>query len=253
MLQYSRLGDWQSLKQTLDSAVENCVMAGFLIMKPKDDQPPAQADERNLVTVDPHFPDADADDKFFIFWERNGLKVVIAFVVLSVGILTYQALGLFAENQDRKTVAAYSEKVSIDDKVNFAQQNSGHRIAGLAYLEAANMAFEEEDFTRALEYYNQAEAVLPPELAPRARIAKAFAQLQTGDREAARNTLQAVHNDAALPDTARAEAACHLGIMLWEDGDIEGAKSVLQAVSEYKRPSMWGQKATQLIGQIDRS
>lgn len=241
------------MNQNLDSRHLSCVMTRFATMKPKDDKQPAQADERNLVAVDPDFPDADADDKFYLFWEKNGVKVVVAFVVLSLGILTYQALGVFADYKDTQTISAYSAAVTADEKAQFATQYEGHRISGLAYLEAANLAFESEDFGRAVELYSKAEGALQPELAGRARIAKAFAQLQNEDREAAKNTLQAVSNDAGQSEASRAEASCHLAVLLWEDGDTESAKSVLETVQDLQNASVWGQKAQQLIGQIERS
>ncbi len=61
-------------------------------------QPPA-GDDRNLVVVDEDFVNADAEDRLWLFWERNQGVIVKATVAVVVGILGYLAIFFWNEAQ----------------------------------------------------------------------------------------------------------------------------------------------------------
>ncbi len=62
-------------------------------------QPPA-GDDRNLVVVDEDFVNADAEDRLWLFWERNKGVIVKATTAVVVGILGY--LAFFFWNESRR-------------------------------------------------------------------------------------------------------------------------------------------------------
>jgi hypothetical protein len=67
-----------------------------------ENRPPKQTpidDDRNLVVVDDDFVNADAEDRLWLFWERNKTIIVRSITSIVVGVIAFLAFYFWKESQ----------------------------------------------------------------------------------------------------------------------------------------------------------
>lgn len=208
------------------------------------------ADKKNTPPADdPNSPDnplaAEAvaerseEERLAEAWERWRMPVYVVVVAVLLGVIV---TNLFDFMQERERAALAEDYRRIDttaDRVAFAQSHGDHPLAGVAYLKAADSAYEEEDFATAAERYAAAIPLLAeqPGLQGRARVGEAVALIRGGDEAAGAEQLDALAGDAAAMDLYRAQAAYLLAVDQLDKGEEAAARENLQRVLELDEPT----------------
>ncbi len=192
-------------------------------------------------------PDADVEERFNKFWEKNGIGIFIAIALGAIIVLGYQISTYVGEQREAGVREAYMAASSSVEQISFAEEYAKHPLAGVTWMELAEAVYTEEDFGQALAYYQRAVDVLQGNpLGDRARLGVAMSQLMLGQTEDARLGLEILAEDRMALDVTRAEAAYHLAVVYWEAGNSEGMREALDRIFELGDASMWAFRAQML-------
>lgn len=204
-------------------------------------QPPA-GDDRNLVVVDEDFVNADAEDRLWLFWERNQGVIVKSTVALVVGILGY--LAFFFWNESRREALGEEFTACQDEAARraFAARHAGEPLAAVALTDVADELKRTGKFADAAKAYDEARrlaglaapAPAVAGLAARARLYAALCRLEAGDATAAK-ALAEMADDAAAAETLRGFAMLTLANLAVAKGDIAEATKWLNAMDKKLR------------------
>lgn len=183
------------------------------------------------------------------FWAKNRQGILILVVVALLAIVGREAWQYFAASREQSVRAEFAKVGDQPAKLeSFASANSGHALAGVAYLQVADGKFSAGDYKGAAASYQQAAGSLKNELLlARARLGAAISQVNAGDQAAGEAALKAVSNDAALNKSVRAEAAYDLAAIAADAGRADDAKKFAEEVSKIDATSTWAQRATLLL------
>jgi predicted negative regulator of RcsB-dependent stress response len=205
---------------------------------PKDDQ----VDERNLIDLEDS-AEVSFEDRVTIYWMENKSFITGCITVLLLVIVAYQGMRMLKEHSEAALQAEYAAADANATLAEFAKANSNQQIGGFAALSTADAAYEEEDFSTALEFYNlAAEALDEPTLAGRAQLGLAFALYQSGSEEQGLAKLNAITADSSLAEAARAEAAYHLAIEADAAGRSEEFDGFAAQINESTMAGQWQQR-----------
>lgn len=196
-------------------------------------------------------PDADIEERFNDFWKRNGAGVFAAIALGAVAVLGVQGYQYAEERAVQKAQAAYQQVVTRGDRIAFADEFSKQAIAGVAYLEVADDFFSEKDFGSAAIYYEKADQILKEGFyRSRARLGQGLSLVLNQQAESGRSLLQAVVNDTSALDQIRAEAAYHLAVIHWENGNFDEVQSSLNIIHSLDMAGFWTFQANDLQDRI---
>ncbi len=190
---------------------------------------------------------SDLDDQLVVFWNRYKNQVVLVVLVALATIVGIQGEKWWSAKSLSDRSAAYSTATTEVEKEAFADKNAKHNIGGAAYLELADMAYSDEDFSKAGDLYEKALRAL--DLIPleqRAHLGLALATLQAGNTEDGLERLQAVANHGDYLDMAKAEALYHLSVTAWERANYPAMLDYHDQIDELVNPGLWQSKAQSL-------
>lgn len=187
----------------------------------KDVTKTPQADERNLVEQELN-KELPPEEKIKLWWERNraalGLGVVIALLV----VVGFQAVRLYRESYDAKVQEAWLSIDSEDTRLAFAESHGTHPLGILAYLQLADSAYAEKDYSAARTYYETAQAgAVEPLFQGRARLGFAVTSIHTGEADTGKALLETIARDPNALQSVRSEAAYHRAILAVEENQPE--------------------------------
>ena len=137
---------------------------------------PGKPDEKN--DVQPPF-----EEQIREIWEKKENRNAVYFgcaivVILIIGWYGYKAL---AAQHEAEIEAAYAAAVTPARLRAFAQENSGHPLAGAAFMKMADDAYTVGNYTEAVANYDKAAAALPgTSFATRALFGKTMSQIRSG-------------------------------------------------------------------------
>ena len=204
-------------------------------------QPPA-GDDRNLVVVDEDFVNADAEDRLWLFWERNQGVIVKSTVAVVVGILGY--LAFFFWNESRREALGEEFTACQDEAARraFAARHAGEPLAAVALTDVADELKRAGKFADAAKAYDEARrlaglvspAPAVAALAARARLYAALCRLEAGDATAAKALAEVADDDAAA-ETLRGFAMLTLANLAVAKGDTAEATKWLNAMDKKLR------------------
>lgn len=182
------------------------------------------------------------------FWAKNRQVILAVVLVVLLAIIGREAWQYLAASRERGVQAEYAKAGDQSAKLEaFAAANSGHTLAGVAYLRIADEKYTAGDYKNAATQYQKAANNLKnPALLGRARIGAAVSQYNGGDQSAGEAALKAISADAALDNGARAEAAYHLASLAAEAGKADDVKKYADEASKIDATSSWAQRATML-------
>lgn len=196
-------------------------------------------------------PDADLEERFNDFWEKNGTFIFGAIIAVAVIILGYQMYQWLTEISEQKTRDAYAAVESSEELIAFAEDNDGHALSGLAYMELANRRYAAEDYTQAAAHYQRAAEILKDSpTAGRARIGGAMAQLLGSNPQSGTQALRDILGDNSLLSGLRAEAGYNLALHLWRDDNFSSMEEVISQVEMLQESGLYGQQVMQLRQRI---
>ncbi len=190
---------------------------------------------------------SDLDDQLVVFWNRYKNQVVLLLLVALATIVGVQVAKWWNEKSMRDRSAAYSFATTEAEKEAFADKNAKRNIGGTAYLELADMAYSDGEFSKAADLYEKAfQALDLILLKQRANLGLALANLQAGNTEDAVDSLQAAANNGDYLDVAKAEALYHLSVIEWEKANFPAMLNYHDQIDDLVNPGLWQSKAQSL-------
>lgn len=196
---------------------------------------------------DSDFSGSGFEDALFLFWKRNRDKVQLTIVVVllvAVGALGFKT---FQRKRLEKTQQAYLAAIQSGETEVFTQKYPNSPLAGLIILQSADKAFEDEDYTKAINLYGEAESPLKGTVIEgRTQLGAAIATIYAGNEAEGKSLLEKIAGNAKLLESDRAEAAYHLAVLALNQGDFETARKQLDFVGTLDKAGFWGQKASLL-------
>jgi hypothetical protein len=183
------------------------------------------------------------------FWAKNRQLILVLCVAVLLAIIGREAWQYFAASREQAVQAEYAKIADQTAKLEaFANANSGHALAGVAWLRLADEKFSAGDFKTAAAHYQKATGTLQNgALLGRAKLGAAVSQLNGGDQAAGETALKAIGADAALDKGVRAEATYHLATFAADAGKTDDVKKLAEEVSKIDPLSSWAQRATLLL------
>jgi predicted negative regulator of RcsB-dependent stress response len=184
------------------------------------------------------------DEQLRVFWDknRNTLYFGCALVVLAIiGRYTYDAL---AAQREAAIEAAYTVATTPAKRQAFVRENSGHPLAGAAWLKLADDAYAADNFAEASADYDKAAAALPnTPFATRALLGKGMCQIQSGKIAEGTAALRRLEEDAAQLRTVRSEAAYHLAALALAAGNFDEVVKLTDLVMQLDTAGPWAQRS----------
>jgi hypothetical protein len=206
--------------------------------------PPAENEsEKQPVVAEPGFEVAAQ-----AFWEKNRGLILGLCAVALLAIIGYRGWEYFAAQHEESVRADFAKAGDRPEQLStFAAANSGHVLAGVAYLRVADVKYAAADYRAALENYNKAATSLTvPALSGRARVGAAMSQLYSNDKAAGEASLKAIGNDATLLNGVRAEADYHLATLAYEAGNATELARLVGEINKLDAGGLWAERAAAL-------
>ena len=186
------------------------------------------------------------------FWEKNRNFILLACVAVLLAIAGregWQYFSALRENGVREEYAKVSDQP--ERLIAFAEANSGHPLAAVAYLQVADQKFGAADYKQAAALYTKAAGGLKNEvLLGRAKLGAAISQISGGEKAAGESALKALGSDPSLLKAVRAEATYHLASLAYEAGNTEEVKKLLGEITKIELNGAWAQRATMLLASL---
>lgn len=210
---------------------------------PSSDQSTPPATSADVTVVEPGF-----ETIVHAFWEKNRKLILMACVAVLLVIVGRSGWQYYAAMREDGVKADYAKAAEQPEKLAaFAEANAGHVLAGIAYLQLADLKFEAADYKQAGSFYTKASGSLKNEvLVGRARLGVAMSQLGGGDKTSAEAALKGISADQALYKDVRAEAAYHLATFAVAAGNHAEATKLIAEISKIDLGGSWSQRATML-------
>lgn len=197
-------------------------------------------------------PDADIEEKFNDFWKRNGAAIFGGIALAAVAVTGYQTVQYLGDRREANIREAFSMADTIEERIAFAERNSGRDLAGFTWLELADSAFEANDYRTAWQRYDLAANDLPTGslLRQRARLGAAQARLMGGETEEALSALMTIASNPGYADSLRGEAGVTLAVAEWERGNYSAVREALDVVLALNNAGLWTFRANELQERI---
>lgn len=183
------------------------------------------------------------------FWEKNRSFILLICTAALLAIIGREGWQYYTAQQEQGVRQDYAKVADRPEQLAaFAGANSGHVLAGVAYLRLADTKYAAADFRPAAENYTKAAASLKhPALLGRAKIGAAMSQINSGDKTAGEAALKGIGAEATLPKNVRAEATYHLATLAYEAGNAAEVSRLVTEVGKIEVSGMWAQRATALL------
>lgn len=214
---------------------------------------PPSDDDRNLVVVDEDFANADAEDRLWLFWERNKNLIVRGTTVVVLAIIGAIGLHFWQESKREDLGLAYVACQDEAARRAFAAAHPGEPLAAVALLEVADDLRRANKLEEAAKTYEAAgksvvgDAKAIKAIATRARLYAALTRHELGQAEAIAGIV-AVAEDNAAPDTLRGYAMYVLANLALTKGDsAEAAKWVNLMDKRLKPNHVWASDKAWLV------
>lgn len=186
------------------------------------------------------------------FWMKNRALILLACAAALLVIVGREGWQYFSAMHERSVQEDYARAGDKADMLAaFAATNSGHALAGVAYLQMADQKFEAADYKLAATHYLKAAGSLKNEvLLGRARLGAAMSQISGGDMVAGEAALKAVSADQTLLKTVRAEATYHLASLAYQAGKLDDVKKFVDEIEKIDLSGSWSQRAAVLLASL---
>jgi len=209
-------------------------------------RPPAD-DDRNLVVVDEDFQNADAEDRLWLFWERNKALIVRGSALVILGILAAIGHHFWQEARREEVGAEYAACQDEAARRAFAARHPGDPLAAVALAEVGDDLKRAGKLAEAAKAYDEAAAAagkagdspVVRSLALRARLYAGLTRSELGEK-GAEAAVAAIADEPSAPETVRGFAMLSLANLAIARGDSAEAAKWLNAMDKRLRPgSVW--------------
>ena len=223
-----------------------------------ENRPPKRTnadDDRNLVVVDEDFANADAEDRLWLFWERNKTIIVRSVTSVVVGILAFLAFYFWREAQKETLGESYVACQDETARRAFAAAHPKESLAAIALIEVADELRRKSKLDDAAKTYDQAAAIAAeagetPALNAIAARAKLFSGLsrQEAGQANAETIIISVAEDNKAPETLRGYAMYVLANLALGRGDNTGAAKWINLMDKRLQAThVWAQDKNWLV------
>lgn len=201
-----------------------------------------QTDERNLVEAG-ESEEVSFEDRLHLYWMENKGFISGCIAVLALLVIGYNGMKIYVSYSEDQIQAAYAEAKVNDTLRDFAKEQSGKSLGGLAALNVADKAYTAEDYATAIEFYGiSLDSVENDILLGRAKIGQAFATFYNGEKDEGLAQLRGLAADTGVPEAVRAEAAYHLAVNADVSGDAQAFENYASQVASISTAGRWQQR-----------
>lgn len=181
------------------------------------------------------------------FWEKNRTLILAVCVLALLVIVGREGWQYFNAQHEKSVQADYAKAGDRPEQLTaFAAANSGHPLAGVAYVRVADAKYTAGDYRAAAENYNKAAGILKtPALLGRARLGAAMSQLNAGDK-AGETALKAIAADTSLLKATRTEASYQLAALAAEAKNDAEVNRLVAEITKLDASGVWAQRASAL-------
>lgn len=212
-------------------------------------------DDRNLVVVDEDFAQADAEDRLWLFWERNKTIIVRGTTSIVIGVLAFLAFYFWQQAKRQEVGDAYNACKDAAAKRLFVAAHPREPLAVVALLEVADELRQNSKLVEAAKTYDEViplvqaagDSPLLKALATRARLYAALTRLDLGEKEA-ETSLVSIADDKTAPDTLRGYAMIILANTALHRGDSTSAAKWINLMDKRLLPNhVWTDEKNWLV------
>jgi len=195
---------------------------------------------------------ADFADQMHEFWDKNHRQVYFLCAVIFLAIIGREGWAYLSTSREQGIEEDYARVAATPDKLAaFADEHSGHPLAGVALLRLADDKYTSGNFSAAVAAYAKAATVLTNvELKSRAQLGAAMSQFAAGDKAAATAALKALSADTAAAAQIRAEATYNLASLASEAGRTDEVRKYADEVIKLDASGAWAQRAYLLSARL---
>jgi hypothetical protein len=183
---------------------------------------------------------------WFFFKEHSKCFTYILCLLLALGCI----IGLVLWSKDlygRHIQNRFIALQSPEDKILFAEHHLSHPLAGVCFLELADVAYQAKDYPLAVKHYTQAQVGLKHSIfGGRAALGKAMSLLACGEQEEGRIALLSTATDVQHLRSIRAEAFYLAATLAMDRGKPNKTKQALQYIASGDYGDMWKERAQEL-------
>jgi len=219
------------------------------------------APEKSATAATPAFENASTspdvpsfEQRLNAFWVKNRKLVFLLCAVVVVAIVAREGLAISAAKSRERLAQNYAVAAATPEGLRqFAQDNVGIQLGGVAWLQVADTAYEADKFSEAASAYEQSLRGLEKgsALANRAALGLAVSQLKSGAEAQGKAGLAALADDASVSVAVRAEAGYHLALFAHVAGEQEAFAQRAAQLAQIDPTSLWNQRLLSL--QVTRS
>ena len=201
--------------------------------------------------LDEAYAESSMEDQLIVYWNRHKNQIALGLIAAVVLIVGIQLSKWWSQKSIDDQGAAYASAVDNAQKEAFADKNSGKDLGGVAYLELADLAYEEKDFGKAASFYEKAyKAFDLVAFKQRAHLGIAVSRLKAGDMAIAVKDLESISLEDSYPDVAKAEALFHLSILDWEKGAFDSMLNRHEEIEGMANAGGWRMKTLELQNSV---
>lgn len=212
-------------------------------------------DDRNLVVVDEDFANADAEDRLWLFWERNQTVIVRSITSVVVGVLAFLAFYFWKEAQHEALGEAYVACQDETARRAFAAAHPKESLAAIALVEVADELRRKNKLTEAAKTYDEAAAIAAiagespaiHAIGTRAKLFSGLSRQELGQANA-EAIITSVAEDNSAPETLKGYAMYVLANLALTRGDNAGAAKWINLMDKRLQAThVWAQDKTWLV------
>jgi tetratricopeptide (TPR) repeat protein len=209
---------------------------------------PLPGDDRPVVQAGTDLPQASFEERAQLFWLENKKTILLTCALVLVILVVKEGVLYYLDQREQAIGTAFAAAEANPDKLRtFANENSGHKLAGLAWLSIGDEAFKAGKFVEAAAAYEKAEPlVVGGAFAGRAQIGRAFSLGLGGDKVKAEDAFKKIVADEKQAVSTRTEARYHLALLALEAGRTDDARKMLNEVQQGDATGIWTQRALAL-------
>lgn len=208
-----------------------------------------KSDERNIVDS-AILSGGDLEDQVTLIWEKNKKFIIYSIVGIFAVFGIYHISGFMIKQGQLAVQEDYASADDSASKLAFAQKESGDPLSGFAYKELAAEAYEEGDYAKAAEYFENASGSAKGAIKEASQMGHAMALIQTGQSDQAESILKELVSNENAGNLA--EARYRLAALAVENEDFEYARTLIADLqTNFSQETFyWIQKAMTLQSKL---
>lgn len=211
----------------------------------------SSVDERKTVVLDEDLENVSFDDKVWLYWQRNRTFLISTFAMAVAIVVGVQCFKMYQANSAATLATSYENASTNNTLQQFAQDNAGSKLGGLALLQTADKLFQEGKNKEAKDAYKRAQDSLKnTDIFGRAKLGEAFCAYAL-DKAEGKKLLEETSKDANANVSYRAQAAYTLAQAKLSEGDKSGAKKLFEEIAKNPDNGMFARMASEEASRLN--